>query len=108
MKIALVSPYDFSYPGGVGRHIASLEYHFTRMGHEVKIIAPASSPVTGYEGRFIAIGKPRAIPTSGSIARITISFTLANKVREVLEAEKFDIVHLHEPLAPTLCTTVLR
>jgi phosphatidylinositol alpha-mannosyltransferase len=108
MKIALVSPYDFSYPGGVGRHIASLEYHFTRMGHEVKIIAPASSPVAGYEGRFIAIGKPRAIPTSGSIARITISFTLANKVREVLEAEKFDIVHLHEPLAPTLCTTVLR
>ena len=108
MKIALVSPYDFSYPGGVGRHIASLEYHFTRMGHEVKIIAPASSPVTGYEERFIAIGKPRPIPTSGSIARITISLTLANKVREVLEAEKFDIVHLHEPLAPTLCTTVLR
>jgi phosphatidylinositol alpha-mannosyltransferase len=108
MKIALVSPYDFSYPGGVGRHIASLEYHFTRMGHEVFIIAPASSPVTGYDERFIAIGKPRAIPTSGSIARITISFTLANKVREVLEREKFDIVHLHEPLAPTLCTTVLR
>jgi phosphatidylinositol alpha-mannosyltransferase len=108
MKIALVSPYDFSYPGGVGRHIQSLEYHFTRMGHEVKIIAPASSPVTGYDGRFIAIGKPRSIPTSGSIARITISFTLANKVREVLETEKFDIVHLHEPLAPTLCTTVLR
>jgi phosphatidyl-myo-inositol alpha-mannosyltransferase len=108
MKIALVSPYDFSYPGGVGRHIQSLEYHFTRMGHEVKIIAPASSPVTGYGDRFIAIGKPRAIPTSGSIARITISFTLANKVREVLDTEKFDIVHLHEPLAPTLCTTVLR
>jgi phosphatidylinositol alpha-mannosyltransferase len=108
MKIALVSPYDFSYPGGVGRHIASLEYHFTRMGHDVRIIAPASSPVTGYDGRFIAIGKPRSIPTSGSIARITISFTLANKVREVLDRENFDIVHLHEPLAPTLCTTVLR
>ena len=108
MKIALVSPYDFSYPGGVGRHIASLEYHFTRMGHDVRIIAPASSPVAGYDGRFIAIGKPRSIPTSGSIARITISFTLANKVREVLDREKFDIVHLHEPLAPTLCTTVLR
>ncbi|HSW56949.1 MAG TPA: glycosyltransferase family 4 protein [Dehalococcoidales bacterium] len=108
MKIALVSPYDFSYPGGVGRHIASLEYHFTRMGHDVKIIAPASSPITGYNGRFVAIGKPRPVPTSGSIARITISFTLANKVRDVLENEKFDIVHLHEPLAPTLCTTVLR
>jgi phosphatidyl-myo-inositol alpha-mannosyltransferase len=107
MKIALVSPYDFSYPGGVVRHISSLEHHFTRMGHVVKIIAPASIPVTGYGDRFIAIGKPRPIPSSGSIARITISFTLRNKVKEVLEKEKFDIIHLHEPLAPTLGPTVL-
>jgi phosphatidylinositol alpha-mannosyltransferase len=108
MKIALVSPYDFSYPGGVVRHVASLESYFTRMGHTVKIIAPASKPVTEYGDRFIAIGKPRPVPTSGSIARITISFTLNDKVKDVLEKEKFDIVHLHEPLAPTLCTTVLR
>jgi phosphatidyl-myo-inositol alpha-mannosyltransferase len=108
MKIALVSPYDFSYPGGVCRHIISLEYYFSRMGHVVKIIAPASSPVTGYGDRFIAIGKPRPIPASGSIARITISLNLTDKVKEVLEKEKFDIIHLHEPLAPTLCPTVLR
>jgi phosphatidyl-myo-inositol alpha-mannosyltransferase len=108
MKIALVSPYDFSYPGGVVQHITNLEYYFTRMGHVVKIIAPASKPVTGYGDRFISIGTPRPIPTSGSVARITISFTLTDKVKEVLEKEKFDIIHLHEPLAPTLCTTVLR
>jgi phosphatidyl-myo-inositol alpha-mannosyltransferase len=108
MKIALVSPYDFSYPGGVCRHIISLEHYFTRMGHTVKIIAPASSPVTGYGDRFIAIGKPRPIPASGSIARITISLNLTDKVKEVLEKEKFDIIHLHEPLAPTLCPTILR
>ncbi len=108
MKIALVSPYDFSYPGGVCRHISSLEYYFTRMGHVVKIIAPASTPVTGYGDRFIAIGTPRPIPASGSIARITISLNLAEKVKEVLEKEKFDIIHLHEPLVPTLCPTVLR
>jgi phosphatidylinositol alpha-mannosyltransferase len=108
MKIALVSPYDFSYPGGVVRHIISLEYYFTRMGHEVKIIAPASKTVTDYGDRFIAIGKPRPIPTSGSIARITISLNLTKKVKEVLEREKFDIIHLHEPLAPTMCVTVLR
>jgi len=108
MKIALVSPYDFSYPGGVVRHIMSLEQNFSRMGHLVKIIAPASSTVPGYGERFIPIGKPRPIPTSGSIARITISLTLTDKVKDVLNSEKFDIVHLHEPLAPTLCTTVLR
>jgi phosphatidyl-myo-inositol alpha-mannosyltransferase len=107
MKIALVSPYDFSYPGGVVRHIISLEHYFTLMGHNVKIIAPASSPVTEYGERFIPIGKPRPIPTSGSIARITISLTLKKKVRQVLERERFDIIHLHEPLAPTFGPTVL-
>jgi phosphatidyl-myo-inositol alpha-mannosyltransferase len=108
MKIALVSPYDFSYPGGVVRHISSLESNFTRMGHEVRIIAPASKPVADFGDRFISIGKPRPIPTSGSIARITISLNLAKKVKAALTEEKFDIIHLHEPLAPTLCTTVLR
>jgi phosphatidyl-myo-inositol alpha-mannosyltransferase len=108
MKIALVSPYDFSYPGGVVRHIISLENHLTRMGHTVKIIAPASKPVEGYGDRFIAIGTPRPVPTSGSIARITISLNLTDKVKTVLESENFDIIHLHEPLAPTLCITVLR
>jgi phosphatidylinositol alpha-mannosyltransferase len=107
MKIALVSPYDFSYPGGVVRHIISLEQYFTRMGHVVKIIAPASSPVTEYGDRFIPIGKPRPIPASGSIARITISLNLKNQVKKVLEREKFDIIHLHEPLVPTLGPTVL-
>ncbi len=38
MKIALVSPYDFPYPGGVTAHISHLEEHFTRWGHRVKIL----------------------------------------------------------------------
>ncbi|MBA7671308.1 Phosphatidyl-myo-inositol mannosyltransferase [subsurface metagenome] len=108
MKIALVSPYDFAYPGGVVNHICALEHHFTRMGHEVKIIAPASHAITTFGDRFIPIGKPRPIPTGGSIARVTISLRLSSSVRAVLDKEKFDIVHLHEPLMPMLCTTVLR
>ena len=108
MKIALVSPYDFAYPGGVANHISCLESCFTKMGHEVKIIAPASKAVPTFGDKFIPIGKPRPIPTSGSIARISISPTLASKVKPVLDREKFDIIHLHEPLIPALCTTVLR
>lgn len=108
MKIALVSPYDFAYPGGVVNHILALEQHFTGWGHEVKIIAPASKAVTNLEGRFIPIGTPRPVPTSGSIARITLSPWLSSKIKAMLAEEKFDIVHLHEPLMPMLCTTVLR
>jgi len=108
MKIALVSPYDFAYPGGVANHISSLEHHFTRMGHEVRIIAPASSTVSTFGDRFIPVGTPRPVPSSGSIARITISPWLSSRIKAVLDEEKFDIIHLHEPLLPMLCTTVLR
>ena len=108
MKIALVSPYDFAYPGGVANHIANLDRYLCRMGHEVKVIAPASKTVTTFGNRFIPIGKPRPIPNSGSIARITLSLTLASKIKTVLDAEKFDIIHLHEPFVPMLCSAVLR
>ncbi len=108
MKIALVSPYDFAYPGGVVNHIASLERHLTRMGHEVKVIAPASQAVTTFGDRFIPIGKPRPIPSSGTICRITISLRLASTIKAVLDRENFDIIHLHEPFMPMLCSAVLR
>jgi phosphatidylinositol alpha-mannosyltransferase len=108
MKIALVSPYDFSTPGGVVSHISCLEQQFTSLGHEVKIIAPASKAVYTVGDRFIRIGTPRPVPVSGSIARVTVSLRLESQIKEVFEREKFDICHLHEPLMPTLCTTVLR
>jgi len=108
MKIALVSPYDFNFPGGVINHISALEHHFTKMGHQVKVIAPASKIIPSLDDRLIPIGKPRPIPISGSIARVTISPWLSSRIKAVLEEEKFDIVHLHEPLMPMLCTTVLR
>ncbi|MDH5696644.1 MAG: glycosyltransferase family 4 protein [Dehalococcoidia bacterium] len=108
VKIALVSPYDFVYPGGVALHISALDYHFTKMGHEVKVIAPASKTVSSFGDRFIPIGRPRPIPTSGSIARVTISPWLSSRIKAVLSQENFDIIHLHEPLMPMLCTTVLR
>ena len=108
MKIALVCPYDFAYPGGVVHHICSLEHRLTEMGHEVKVIAPASKDVALFGDRFIPIGKPRSLPTSGSIARVALSLRLRPNVEDVLEEEKFDIIHLHEPFMPSLCPSVLR
>ena len=108
MKIALVSPYDFAYPGGVANHISSLERYFTRMGHEVKVIAPASREIPDFGDRFIAIGKPWPIPSSDSVIRIPISFRLGSAIKEVLARENFDIIHLHEPCMPMLCSAVIR
>ena len=108
LKIALVSPYDFAFPGGVPNHITALERQFTKMGHDVRVIAPASKRVPDFGDRFIPIGKPRPIPTNGSIARVSVSLHLAPKIQEVLARENFDIIHLHEPFMPMLCSAVLR
>ena len=109
MKIALVSPYDFAHPGGVVSHVRALDEEFTKLGHDVRVIAPAARKnwVTLGE-RFIPIGKPRSIPASGSISRISISLHLAPTIQKVLTRERFDVVHLHEPFMPMLCSAVLR
>lgn len=108
MKIALVSPYDFAFPGGVCHHIICLEHYLTKAGHQVKVIAPASKAIPSLGNRFIPVGKPRPVPASGSICRLTISPLIGPHVREILDREQFDIIHLHEPLMPMLCTTMLR
>jgi phosphatidylinositol alpha-mannosyltransferase len=108
MKIALVSPYDFSHPGGVGRHITALYNQFIPMGHEVKVIAPASREVNDFGEHFIRIGRPFPIPASDSIIRVPISLHLAPAIKKVMVEEKFDVVHLHEPFMPMLCSATLR
>ena len=109
MKIALVSPYDYPYPGGVTEHIAHLEQQFTLQGHEVKIIAPSSSSDNQIlaRGNVIKVGSVVSIPANGSMARITLSLRLSGKVKRILREEGFDVVHMHEPLTPALPLTVL-
>ncbi|MBI4216224.1 MAG: glycosyltransferase family 4 protein [Chloroflexi bacterium] len=109
MKIALVSPYDYGYPGGVNAHVRQLQSNFLCLGHEAVVIASSSgSSLPPANGKTILLGRPVPIPTGGSIARIALSPRLAGPVKEMLAEEKFDIVHLHEPLLPALPITVLR
>jgi len=74
----------------------------------VKVIAPASRAIADFGDRFIPIGKPRSIPSSDSIIRVSISLRLGPTIKRVLAREKFDIIHLHEPFMPMLCSAVLR
>ena len=78
------------------------------MGHATGIITSA----TGAEGRraepnVTKLGWAVPIPWNGSIARIAVSPLLARQTRAVLEREQFDVIHLHEPLAPALPLTTL-
>ena len=111
MKILLVSPYDYVYPSGVNHHVMRLGENFSRMGHEVKFVFPSSRPNDPPKNNnIIFLGRPIPIHASGSIARSPVSPRLffSNHICEFLEREKFDIVHLHEPLFPPLTTAFLR
>jgi phosphatidylinositol alpha-mannosyltransferase len=108
MKIALVSPYDYAHPGGVVNHIRSLAEQYIRLGHEVRVIAPSSNKAENTEEEFVCMGRARTIPVPGTVLRISLSVHLAPHIKEVLAREKFDVVHLHEPFMPMLCSAVLR
>ncbi|HEX3721533.1 MAG TPA: glycosyltransferase family 4 protein [Nitrolancea sp.] len=108
MKILLVSPFDFSTPGGVNEHILHLDRQFQSLGHVTRVLSPRSDE-EGEEddGHFYKLGVTLPVPSNGSTARITLSPFVSGKVKEFLQREDFDIVHLHEPLAPTLPPFVL-
>ena len=107
MKIALVSPYDFAYPGGVVAHVSNLGHHLEKLGHTVKILAPADSPDDLGVDNLIAVGRAIPVPSAGSVARISLSVWRNREVKSHLRDEAFDVIHLHEPLTPVLPLEVL-
>jgi len=109
MKVGLVSPYDFASPGGVNDHVRRLAVRLRQLGHEARIFAPSSRADVDFDSaRFYRIGTPIAIPVNDSVARITLSFHLANQVAAIIADEGFDVLHFHEPLMPALPITMLR
>lgn len=109
MKVGLVSPYDYTHPGGVSEHVRHLGHWLRHLGHDVRTFAPSSRrDVESYTPDFYRIGRVFSIPANDSVARITLSFHLADRVGEILEQERFDVLHFHEPLLPALPLTLLR
>jgi phosphatidylinositol alpha-mannosyltransferase len=109
MKVGIVSPYDFAMPGGVNDHVGHLARELRKLEHEVRIFAPSSRADVDLDTPdFYRIGSPIAIPLNASVARITLSFHLADRVAALIESERFDVMHFHEPLLPALPMTMMR
>jgi len=109
MKIALVTPYDFPYPGGVTEHISALDHHFRALGHDTRIIAASTTDEDVLDEHVIKVsGAVSPISFSGSKARVTLAPAVYRRVKQILKQEHFDIVHVHEPTVPILSLVVLR
>lgn len=98
MKVGLVCPYDWSYPGGVRSHIQGLSEALGRKGIEVLIIAPATKD----EPEIFDAGRTLAIPYNGSVARLCLSPQANRRIRRRFAAGDLDLLHIHEPLSPSV------
>ncbi len=116
MRIALVSPYSWTYPGGVTRHIEALAECFISAGHEVRVLAPvdpadrrASIMHRGAHPQNVALpdyliplGRTVGFKANGAVSNLSISPHGINTMHRALRTGGFDVVHIHEPIAPTL------
>ncbi|MEV7552146.1 glycosyltransferase family 4 protein [Amycolatopsis sp. NPDC089917] len=107
MKIGIVCPYSFDVPGGVQGHVIDLAKALLARGHEVSVLAPADedSDVPDF---VVPAGKALGIPYNGSVARLQFGPVSYARVRRWIRDGDFDVLHLHEPAAPSLSLLALK
>ncbi|MDX6396317.1 MAG: phosphatidyl-myo-inositol alpha-mannosyltransferase [Streptosporangiaceae bacterium] len=101
MRVGLVCPYTWEVPGGVQQHIRDLAEALMGLGHEVSVISPADddTPLPDY---VVSAGRAVPVPYNGSVARLAFGFLSASRVRRWVKEGAFDVLHVHEPAAPSL------
>ena len=101
MRVGLVCPYTWEVPGGVREHVSGLAEALMDLGHEVSVIAPADDDAD-LPPYVVPAGRAVPVPYNGSVARLAFGFLSASRVRRWLKDGDFDVLHVHEPAAPSL------
>jgi len=116
VRIALLSPYSWTYPGGVTRHIDALARELQASGHEPRILAPFDpddalsrrlhrgarpQPRVVPEG-FVSLGRTVGVPANGAVSNMALTPHAVFTMREELRHGGYDVAHIHEPVVPVL------
>jgi phosphatidyl-myo-inositol alpha-mannosyltransferase len=106
LRVGIVCPYSFDVPGGVQFHVRDLAEALLARGHEVSVLAPADedTPVPPY---LTAAGRAVPVRYNGSVARLTFGPVTAARARKWVTGGHFDVLHLHEPVTPSLSMMAL-
>lgn len=106
LRVGIVCPYSFDAPGGVQFHIRDLAEALMAQGHSVSVLAPADddTPIPDY---ITSAGKAIPVKYNGAVARLTFGPRTAARVRRWLKEGEFDVLHLHEPVTPSLSMLAL-
>ena len=100
MKIGIVNPYSWDVPGGVGFHIRDLALKLRSRGHDVRVLTPSTS--RDLPEWITSAGSSVSVPFNGSVANISVKPTTMTRTRRWLEENDFDVVHVHEPVVPSV------
>lgn len=107
MRIGIVCPYSFDVPGGVQGHVVDLAKALRALGHTVSVLAPGDDEASHLPGFVQPAGRSLGIPYNGSVARLQFGPVSYARVRRWLRDHDFDVLHLHEPTAPSLSLLAL-
>ncbi|QGH69332.1 glycosyltransferase family 4 protein [Pseudactinotalea sp. HY158] len=107
MRIGIVCPYSFDVPGGVQFHIRDLAERLRLEGHDVSVLAPAEEG-TEVPDYLTSVGSAVPVKYNGSVARLAYGPMVSRRTQRWLSAGDFDVVHIHEPFAPSCSLIALR
>jgi phosphatidylinositol alpha-mannosyltransferase len=116
VRIALVSPYSWTYPGGVTRHIEALASELTAKGHEPWILAPfdpddalsrrlhrgARPQPRAEPEHFVSLGRTVGIAANGAVSNVSLTPYALQTLRGELRHGGYDVAHIHEPVVPVI------
>jgi phosphatidyl-myo-inositol alpha-mannosyltransferase len=114
VRIALVSPYSWTYPGGVTRHIEALAAELAATGHEPRILAPfdpddtlsrrlhrgAAPQRLHPPAGFVSLGRTIGLPANGAVSNVALTPSAVFALRQELRCGRYHVVHIHEPIVP--------
>lgn len=106
MRVGLVCPYSWDVPGGVRSHVADLALALSDHGHDVSVLAPVDDP-DDLPAWVVDAGRPLAVRYNGSVARLTFGVKATRRVRAWVREGDFDVLHVHEPVAPSVSILAL-
>jgi phosphatidyl-myo-inositol alpha-mannosyltransferase len=120
MKIGIVVPFSWSFWGAVVEHAELQATALEELGHDVRLVmgndppgqfTRVLHPRVGRHGEppdnVIPVGRSVIVPANGSLPNIALSPRSYFRTVRALERERFDVLHLHEPMTPTICLTAL-
>ena len=105
MRIGMVCPYSLTLPGGVQGQVLELAREMRRRGHDVRVLGPCDGPPP--DAGVTPLGDSLPTAANGSMAPIAPDPSAQFRTIRALRDERFDLVHLHEPLAPGVTQTAL-